>query len=128
MRYRAAKAVDESAAATLRDSIPTKLASAVWNCISKYKSTVPNFPQTETCELLILDRSIDQVIHQFPYTHTGNAKCRPYYKNCFLLLTCVTSISEKIIYINFIITSSDTIYMRCRGNMSKECETDRLYI
>ncbi|XP_024019042.1 protein transport Sec1a isoform X1 [Morus notabilis] len=75
VRYRAAKAVDESAATTLRDSIPTKLASAVWNCISKYKSTVPNFPQTETCELLILDRSIDQIapiIHEWTY----DAMCR----------------------------------------------------
>ncbi len=62
MRYRAAKALDESTTAEFRDLVPTKLAAAIWNCISKYKSTIPNFPQTETCELLILDRSVDQVI------------------------------------------------------------------
>ncbi|KAM6584667.1 hypothetical protein CsatB_011669 [Cannabis sativa] len=70
VRYRAAREDDLSAAEKLRDSIPTKLASAVWNCISNYKSTVPNFPKTETCELLILDRSIDQiapVIHEWTY-------------------------------------------------------------
>ena len=66
MRYRAAKADDVCTATKLRDSIPTKLASAVWNCVSKYKSTVPNFPQTETCDLLILDRSIDQVTTNTP--------------------------------------------------------------
>jgi syntaxin-binding protein 1 len=62
VRYRAAKALDESTAATSWDLVPTKLAAAVWNSISKYKSTIPNFPQTETCELLILNRSVDQVI------------------------------------------------------------------
>ncbi|XP_059457978.1 protein transport Sec1a-like isoform X2 [Corylus avellana] len=70
VRYRAAKALDESTAATSWDLVPTKLAAAVWNCISKYKSTIPNFPQTETCELLILSRSVDQiapVIHEWTY-------------------------------------------------------------
>jgi syntaxin-binding protein 1 len=36
----------------------------------KYKANLPNFPQTETCELLILDRSIDQIspiIHEWTY-------------------------------------------------------------
>lgn len=61
MRYRASKALEDPTAASLRELVPTKLAAAVWNCISKYKSTIPNYPQSETCELLILDRSIDQV-------------------------------------------------------------------
>ncbi|KAG5231239.1 protein transport Sec1a [Salix suchowensis] len=68
VRYRAAKATDDSTA-TFRDSIPAKLAAGVWNNILKYKC-IPNFPQTETCELLILDRSIDQiapVIHEWTY-------------------------------------------------------------
>ncbi|XP_031269702.1 protein transport Sec1a [Pistacia vera] len=68
VRYRAAKASDASMTA-FRDFIPTKLATAVWNCIEKYKS-IPNFPKTETCELLILDRSVDQiapVIHEWTY-------------------------------------------------------------
>ncbi|KAH9733072.1 protein transport Sec1a [Citrus sinensis] len=68
VRYRAPKASDASTT-TFRDLIPSKLATAVWNCIEKYKS-IPNFPQTETCELLILDRSVDQiapVIHEWTY-------------------------------------------------------------
>ncbi|OMP00591.1 Sec1-like protein [Corchorus olitorius] len=68
VRYRAAKTQDASAATT-RDLIPFKLASAVWNCVEKYKS-IPNFPQTATCDLLILDRSVDQVapvIHEWTY-------------------------------------------------------------
>lgn len=71
VRYRATKSsVDPSAATAHNDLIPTKLATAVWNYLSKYKSTIPNFPQTETCELLIVDRSIDQiapVIHEWTY-------------------------------------------------------------
>lgn len=69
VRYRAAKTLDSSTVTTLRDVVPTKLAASVWNCLTKYK-TIPNFPQTETCELLILDRSIDQiapVIHEWTY-------------------------------------------------------------
>ncbi|XP_044494083.1 protein transport Sec1a [Mangifera indica] len=68
VRYRVPKASDASMT-TFRDLIPTKLADAVWNCIEKYKS-IPNFPKTETCELLILDRSVDQiapVIHEWTY-------------------------------------------------------------
>ncbi|KVH91196.1 Sec1-like protein [Cynara cardunculus var. scolymus] len=55
------KGMDGSSAATLRDLVPVKLASAVWNCITMYKTTIPNFPQTETCEFLIVDRSVDLV-------------------------------------------------------------------
>lgn len=69
VRYRAAKSLDSSTVTTLRDVVPTKLAASVWNCLTKYK-TIPHFPQTETCELLILDRSIDQiapVIHEWTY-------------------------------------------------------------
>ncbi|KAL6125979.1 hypothetical protein ACLB2K_074030 [Fragaria x ananassa] len=69
VRYHASKAVDESEASP-RDLFPTKLAGAVWNIISKYKSSIPNFPQKETCDLLILDRSVDQiapVIHEWTY-------------------------------------------------------------
>lgn len=61
MRYRGAKSLDPTTMTTFRDLIPTKLAAAVWNCLMKYKANLPNFPQSETCELLILDRSIDQV-------------------------------------------------------------------
>ncbi|KVH95479.1 Sec1-like protein [Cynara cardunculus var. scolymus] len=71
VRYRAAKSLDPTTMTTIRDLIPTKLAAAVWNCLMKYKALNNfNFPQTETCELLILDRSIDQiapVIHEWTY-------------------------------------------------------------
>lgn len=43
------------------DLLPNKLAVGVWNRLCKYRSTIPNFPQSETCEFLIVDRSIDQV-------------------------------------------------------------------
>ncbi|XP_047341650.1 SNARE-interacting protein KEULE-like [Impatiens glandulifera] len=75
VRYRAPKSLDTDTMITIRDLIPTKLAAGVWNCLEKYKSQLPNFPQTETCDLLIVDRSIDQiapVIHEWTY----DAMCR----------------------------------------------------
>ncbi|KAI3687468.1 hypothetical protein L1987_81165 [Smallanthus sonchifolius] len=69
VRYRAAKSLDPTTMTTLCDLVPTKLAAAVWNCLMKYK-TLANFPQIETCDLLILDRSIDQIapiIHEWTY-------------------------------------------------------------
>ncbi|MFS8003772.1 putative sec1-like protein [Helianthus anomalus] len=74
VRYRAAKSLDPTTMTTLCDLIPTKLAAGVWNSLMKYK-TLPNFPQIETCDLLILDRSIDQIapiIHEWTY----DAMCR----------------------------------------------------
>uniref|UniRef100_A0A5B6YR19 Putative SNARE-interacting protein KEULE-like isoform X1 n=1 Tax=Davidia involucrata TaxID=16924 RepID=A0A5B6YR19_DAVIN len=70
VRYRAAKSLDPTTMTTFRDLIPTKLAAGIWNCLMKYKANLPNFPQTETCELLILDRSVDQIapmIHEWTY-------------------------------------------------------------
>lgn len=71
VRYRAAKVLDDaSTRRTSRELVPTKLAAAIWNNITMYKSAIPNFPQTETCELLIVDRSIDQIapiIHEWTY-------------------------------------------------------------
>ena len=61
VRYQAARSLDATTMTTFRDLIPTKVAAGVYDCIMKYKKTIPNFPQSETCELLILDRSIDQV-------------------------------------------------------------------
>ncbi|KAG5565649.1 hypothetical protein RHGRI_001534 [Rhododendron griersonianum] len=77
VRYRAAKSLDSSTMTTFRDLVPTKLAAAVWNFISTYKSSIPNFPQSETCELLILDRSVDQVTVIAPVIHewTYDAMC-----------------------------------------------------
>ncbi|XP_020581596.1 SNARE-interacting protein KEULE-like [Phalaenopsis equestris] len=71
VRYRAAKSsLDASTMTSVRDLIPTKLAAIVWHCLAKYRSSIPDFPQTETCELLILDRSVDQIapiIHEWTY-------------------------------------------------------------
>ncbi|KAK7252658.1 hypothetical protein RIF29_36764 [Crotalaria pallida] len=70
IRFRAAKSLDTTTITTFRDLIPTKLAAGVWDCLMKYKRSIPNFPQTETCEMLIIDRSIDQiapVIHEWTY-------------------------------------------------------------
>ncbi|PKU64600.1 SNARE-interacting protein KEULE [Dendrobium catenatum] len=71
VRYRAAKSsLDASTMTTLGDLIPTKLAAAVWHCLARYKAKIPDFPQIETCELLILDRSVDQIapiIHEWTY-------------------------------------------------------------
>ncbi|KAL5743812.1 hypothetical protein ACOSP7_026677 [Xanthoceras sorbifolium] len=70
VRYRAAKSLDAMTITSFRDLIPTKLAAGVWNCLTKYKQTIQNFPETETCELLILDRSVDQIapiIHEWTY-------------------------------------------------------------
>ncbi|KAL8500245.1 hypothetical protein ACS0TY_020012 [Phlomoides rotata] len=66
VRYRAPKGGDASD----RDLIPMKLAGAVWNNITAYKTSIANFPSAETCELLILDRSVDQIapiIHEWTY-------------------------------------------------------------
>ncbi|KAM7259099.1 hypothetical protein ACFE04_014840 [Oxalis oulophora] len=70
VRYRAAKSLDATTMTTFRDLIPTKLAAGVWNSLMKYKQTIENFPKTETCDLLILDRSVDQIapiIHEWTY-------------------------------------------------------------
>ncbi|XP_068479184.1 protein transport Sec1a-like isoform X2 [Phaseolus vulgaris] len=68
--YRAAKDSGESTGTAVRELVPTYLTSAVWDLVSKYKSTIPGFPQNETCDLLIVDRSVDQiapVIHEWTY-------------------------------------------------------------
>ncbi|XP_057805604.1 protein transport Sec1a-like isoform X2 [Salvia miltiorrhiza] len=70
VHYRAAKGLDGTTVTTFGDLVPTKLAAAVWNIITTYKTLIPNFPQKETCELLIVDRSVDQVapiIHEWTY-------------------------------------------------------------
>lgn len=64
VRYRAAKGLDGTTTTTLHDLVPSKLAAAVWNIITTYKSLIPEFPQKETCELLIIDRSVDQVCYK----------------------------------------------------------------
>ena len=81
MRYRAAKASDGDL--TPHDSVPTKLAAAVWDIVLKFKSTIPDYPQRETCELLILDRSVDQVHLSSSEKTTLPAKLQKYYDKSF---------------------------------------------
>ncbi|KAI3495029.1 hypothetical protein L1887_37141 [Cichorium endivia] len=69
IRYRV-KPTDGSVESTFRELVPKKLALAIWEYIKSYQTTIPNFPQSETCELLILDRSVDLVapiIHEWTY-------------------------------------------------------------
>jgi syntaxin-binding protein 1 len=72
VRYRAARsaATDSTSTTTGRDLVPTKVAAALWDRLMKYKTNLLNFPQVETCELIIVDRSIDPiaaVIHEWTY-------------------------------------------------------------
>nr|XP_043622037.1 protein transport Sec1a-like [Erigeron canadensis] len=66
VRYR----VKGKQGSTFRDLLPKKLAKAIWDLITPLKASIPQFPQSETCELLILDRSVDLVapiIHEWTY-------------------------------------------------------------
>jgi syntaxin-binding protein 1 len=72
VRYRAARSAgtDSTSTTTGRDLVPTKVAAALWDRLMKYKTNLLNFPQVETCELIIVDRSIDPiaaVIHEWTY-------------------------------------------------------------
>lgn len=63
-------AKDTTMPTTFRELVSTKLAAELSDRLVKYKSTISNYPQTETCELLIVDRSIDPiapVIHEWTY-------------------------------------------------------------
>lgn len=51
---------------TARDLVPTKLAAALWDCLMKYRSSLIDFPNSETCELVIVDRAIDPVSNFIP--------------------------------------------------------------
>lgn len=53
--------IEDSSASNFRALLPSKLAAAISGILTKYKS-IPNFPQRETCDLLIVDRSVDLVI------------------------------------------------------------------
>eukprot|EP00249_Psilotum_nudum_P019849 c27445_g1_i3 orf=1768-3075(-) len=72
VRYRAARSAlaDAGSMTTARDLVPTKLAACLWDHLMKYKNTLRGFPTTETCELVIVDRSIDPiapVIHEWTF-------------------------------------------------------------
>lgn len=40
---------------------PVKLATALWNHLLQHK-TLPDFPKTETCDLIIVTRAVDPVL------------------------------------------------------------------
>ncbi|CAI5500707.1 unnamed protein product [Closterium sp. Naga37s-1] len=71
VRYRAAKATGAAVSMQrMRELVSTKLAAAVWDRLSKYKASIQDFPSSDTCDLLILDRSVDAVapiIHDWSY-------------------------------------------------------------
>ena len=72
VRYRAAKtsSTAQGTPERARDLIPTKLAAALWDRLMTYKHSLPDFPQKDTCELLIVDRSLDVItplVHDWSY-------------------------------------------------------------
>eukprot|EP00475_Leptophrys_vorax_P027310 TRINITY_DN3892_c0_g1_i1.p1 TRINITY_DN3892_c0_g1~~TRINITY_DN3892_c0_g1_i1.p1 ORF type:complete len:678 (+),score=65.01 TRINITY_DN3892_c0_g1_i1:64-2097(+) len=71
VRYRAAKATGTAVSPQrMRELVPSKVAASLWAKLSKYKDSVPGFPRTDTCDLLIVDRSVDVVtpiIHDWSY-------------------------------------------------------------
>lgn len=132
VRYRAAKSLDASTMTTLRDLIPTKLAAGIWNCLAKHKQSIENFPQTETCELLILDRSIDQVYNCLcGFEWSGSFLCFLLIKiasiylcrSCFLLYICymISSIylfwmsRLPLLYMSGLMMLCAMIYWICKG-------------
>ncbi|KAI4380872.1 hypothetical protein MLD38_007011 [Melastoma candidum] len=65
--YNANKAKDE---VSMNGLIASKLASFISAAIRHYQSNIPNFPKKETCDLLIVDRSVNliaPVIHEWTY-------------------------------------------------------------
>lgn len=66
VRYHAPRSVmDASTTTAARDLVPTKVAALLWDKLMKYKASLLNFPQSETCGLIIVDRSIDPVSRLF---------------------------------------------------------------
>ena len=62
MRYKAAKASSPAGSTQrMREMVPMKLAAALWDRLGKYKDALPGFPATDSCDLIILDRSVDPV-------------------------------------------------------------------
>eukprot|EP00897_Mesotaenium_endlicherianum_P003554 jgi/Mesen1/3226/ME000187S02389 len=73
VRYRAARSSGAATAqgARARDLVSTKVASALWDRIMKYRQGLPNYPARDSCDLLIVDRSVDVVapiIHDWSYS------------------------------------------------------------
>lgn len=60
IRYRAIGAGEANPATSGRDCAPLKLATALWERLLQYKA-LPNYPQSESCDLIILTRAADPV-------------------------------------------------------------------
>ncbi|KAL2621439.1 hypothetical protein R1flu_001644 [Riccia fluitans] len=73
IRYRTVTPAEANPATSGRDAAPLRLAEALSARIKKYKN-LPQYPQTESCDLIILTRAVDPiapVIHEWTY----NALC-----------------------------------------------------
>ncbi len=73
MRYHAPKStLGNTTTSTITDvPITAKLANALWEQLMRYKVSTLEFPHMETCELIIVDRSIDLVCFLVDYNvHT----------------------------------------------------------
>lgn len=69
IRYRNASTQSSDPVGQARENAPVKLATALWNHLLQFK-TLPNFPKTETCDLIIVTRAVDPVapvIHEWTY-------------------------------------------------------------
>ncbi|CAK9199148.1 unnamed protein product, partial [Sphagnum troendelagicum] len=72
VRYHAPKSTlgNTTTSTITHDPITAKLANALWEQLMRYKGSTLEFPHMETCELIIVDRSIDlvaPVIHEWTY-------------------------------------------------------------
>lgn len=65
VRYKAAKvsSAPPGSPQRMRDMVASKLAATLWERICKYKTELQGFPQKDTCDLLIVDRTVDPVGH-----------------------------------------------------------------
>ncbi len=73
MRYHAPKSTlgNTTTSTITHDPITAKLANALWEQLMRYKVSTLEFPHMETCELIIVDRSIDLVCFLVDYNvHT----------------------------------------------------------
>ena len=63
VRYKAAKvsSAPPGSPQRMRDMVASKLAATLWERICKYKTELQGFPQKDTCDLLIVDRTVDPV-------------------------------------------------------------------
>jgi len=71
VRFRAGKSSANEAAA-MREMLAGRLAGQLAQRIQALQTRLPDFPQSETCDLLILDRSVDAIA---PVVHDWSYEC-----------------------------------------------------